>query len=232
MVLIPALNEGHSIAAQVREARRMCKKPVVVINDCSTDDTAAQAAAAGAVVLNLPVRLGAWGATQTGLRYAAKQGWPMAVTLDADGQHEARYIQGLTQGIRDGSADVVIGACPERASLLRRIAWRYLRWLAGIELADITSGFRAYGRAAIERLAQPDATLLDYQDVGVLMILQRHGLRIRELPVAMKPRLHGHSRVFDSWWTVAGYMAKTSLLCIARIGQGVPVLRQPPSPEC
>ncbi|MBK1647755.1 glycosyltransferase family 2 protein [Rhabdochromatium marinum] len=221
MVLIPARNEGHSIAALVLESRRLTRKPVVVINDCSTDDTAVQARAAGAIVLDLPVRLGAWGATQTGLRYAVRQQWPLAVTLDADGQHEASRIDALTTHIHHGQADVVIGACPDRASVLRRLAWHYLRWLAGINLIDITSGFRAYGRAAIERLAQPDATLLDYQDIGVLMILNRQGLRIHEVPVPMKPRLHGHSRVFDSWWTVAGYMIKTSVLCLARVGQRV-----------
>jgi glycosyltransferase involved in cell wall biosynthesis len=219
MVLIPAFNEAHSIVALVREVLDANHEPVVVIDDCSTDGTAVLARSAGATVLVLPLRLGAWGATQTGLRYAMRAGWPLAVTLDADGQHEAADIETLTGPIKTGDADVVIGACPERASLARRLAWRYLRWLGGFTLQDITSGFRAYNRQAIERLSEPDATLLDYQDVGVLLILNRQGSRIREVGISMQPRLHGQSRVFDSWWTVMRYMGQTSLLCLARVGQ-------------
>jgi hypothetical protein len=58
--------------------------------------------------------------------------------------------------------------------------------------------------------------LLDYQDIGVLLFLQHAKLRIAEIPVAMNPRKYGASRVFSSWWTVARYMAETSLLCLAR----------------
>ena len=219
MILIPAHNEAASIGTVVREAQRYCGKPVVVIDDRSEDDTAAQARAAGAQVLPLPIRLGAWGAIQTGLRLAQREGWPLAITLDADGQHEVSQIKTLIQPIALGAADVVIGSCPARASQARHLAWRYFRWFGGLALEDITSGFRAYNQAAIDCLAQPEATLLDYQDVGVLLILQRQGLRIREVPVSMKPRLHGHSRIFNTWWTVGRYMLQTSLLCLARVGE-------------
>ncbi|MBK5970620.1 glycosyl transferase [Thiorhodovibrio winogradskyi] len=220
MVLIPALNEEASIGALVGAAGAVTAAPVVVIDDGSTDDTAALARAAGATVLSLPLNLGAWGAIQTGLRYAAKSQWPLAVTLDADGQHEAESIDALTAPILAGEADVVIGACPGRLSLARRIAWHYLRWLGGISLDDITSGFRAYNRSAIEYLASSEATLLDYQDVGVLMLLRRRGFRTIEVAVPMQPRQYGSSRVFDSWWTVGSYMAQTTVLCLARLGSG------------
>ncbi|EXJ17194.1 Glycosyl transferase [Imhoffiella purpurea] len=119
-----------------------------------------------------------------------------------------------------GEADVVIGAFPARASYLRRLAWRYFRGLTGLELEDITSGFRAYNPKAMKLLASPEASLLDYQDVGVLLILHRNGLRVVEVPVPMQPRTQGISRVFNSWWTVGRYMLQTSLLCIARVGYG------------
>ncbi len=218
MILIPAHNEAASIGTVVREVRHHQGNPVVVIDDRSEDDTAAQARAAGARVLPLPIRLGAWGAIQTGLRLAQREGWPLAITLDADGQHEVSQIETLMRPIEAGVADVVIGSCPARASQARHLAWRYFRWFGGLRLEDITSGFRAYNRTAIDCLAQPEATLLDYQDVGVLLILQRQGLRIREVPVSMKPRLHGHSRVFNTWWTVGRYMLQTSLLCLAQVG--------------
>jgi glycosyltransferase involved in cell wall biosynthesis len=218
VILIPARDEAHSIAQVIAEARRLDPVPIVVIDDGSQDDTAAIAAAAGARVLRLPLDLGAWGAMQTGLRYAYRQGWDLAITLDADGQHDPADIQALIAPLQAGEADVVIGACPLRVSRARRLAWHYFRGLTGIALEDLTSGFRAYNRDAMERLIRPDATLLDYQDVGVLLILRRQGLRIREVPVTMRDRNHGRSRVFNSWWTVGRYMVRTSLLSLAGIG--------------
>jgi len=218
VILIPARDEAKSIAQVISEARRLYQAPIVVIDDGSQGATVATAAAAGALVLRLPLHLGAWGAMQTGLRYAYRQGWDLAITLDADGQHDPADIQDLIAPLLAREADVVIGACPLRVSRARRIAWCYFRGLTGIAVEDITSGFRAYNRAAVDRLIRPDATLLDYQDVGVLLILLRQGLRIREVPVTMRDRYDGKSGIFNSWWTVAGYMLRTTVLCLAGIG--------------
>lgn len=218
LALIPAHNEAATVGTVVGQVRRLWRCPVVVIDDCSTDGTAQVARAAGAIVLPLTLQLGAWGAMQTGLRYALRHGFRVAVTLDADGQHEPAGIGDLLQPLDAGQADVAIGAFPERASRARRLAWRYFRLLTGLKLEDITSGFRAYNHAAIAALAAPEASLLDYQDVGVLLILRRQGLRTVEVPVPMQTRAIGASRVFRSWWIVGAYMLQTSLLCLARVG--------------
>ena len=218
IALIPAYNEAATVGAIVAQIREQWHCLVVVIDDCSTDDTARIAHAAGATVLPLTIQLGAWGAIQTGLRYALQQGYRTAVTLDADGQHEPDCIGALLEPLASGQADVSIGAFPERASRVRRFAWHYFRWLTGLELEDITSGFRAYNHAAMIVLASREASLLDYQDVGVLLILFRKGLRIAEAPVSMQPRTAGASRIFGSWWIVGKYMLQTSLLCLARVG--------------
>jgi hypothetical protein len=120
------------------------------------------------------------------------------------------------------SADVVIAACPARGSRARHIAWAYFRFLTGFRLDDLTSGFRYYNARACRLLASPEATLLDYQDIGVLLLLQSAQLRIVEVSVAMNARRHGASRVFSSWFTVGRYMAETSLLCLARWGRARP----------
>ena len=218
IVLIPAYNEATTVGAIVAQIRERWRCPVVVIDDCSTDDTARIARAAGATVLPLTIQLGAWGAIQTGLRYALQQGYRTAVTLDADGQHEPDCIGALLEPLDSGQVDVSIGAFPERASRARRFAWRYFRWLTGLALEDITSGFRAYNHAAMIILASREASLLDYQDVGVLLILRRKGLRIVEVPAPMQPRAIGPSKIFRSWLIVGKYMLQTSLLCIARVG--------------
>ena len=219
LIVIPARNEAATIGAVVGKLRQAGPFAILVVNDCSTDGTAARAAEAGAVLLNPVLPLGAWGAIQTGLRYAEKRGFDCVVTLDADGQHESRFVPDLLEKIRSGEADVVIGAYPERGSPARRLAWAFFRKLTGFEFADLTSGFRAYNRRAIELLSDEEATLLDYQDIGVLLLLRQAGLRIVEVPVSMQLRANGISRVFCSWWAVFRYLLETGVLCLAHWGE-------------
>jgi glycosyltransferase involved in cell wall biosynthesis len=219
IILIPAKNEVNTVGKVISEVKTRFAATVVVIDDASSDETVTVARTAGAIVLPLPFSLGAWGALQTGLRYALKHGFQIAITMDADGQHEADSIQALSAPILDGQCDVVIGAYPQRGSLLRRIAWSFFRKLSGLTLEDLTSGLRAYNRTAITLLASKDATLLDYQDMGVLILLHKAGLRVVETPILMYPRTDGHSRIFNTWWAVSRYMLHTAILCLARFDQ-------------
>lgn len=214
LIVIPALNEAASIGDVIARARAYSGADLLVVDDGSTDDTRRIAVAHGATVLRAPLWQGAWGAIQTGLRYAVRHGYAGVVTMDADGQHEPDYLPLLIEASR--SADVVIAACPSRGSFMRHVAWRYFRFLTGFDIEDLTSGFRYYNAAACRLLAGPEATLLDYQDIGVLLLLRHANLRVAEVAVPMNPRRSGISRVFSSWWTVGVYMAETSLLCLAR----------------
>lgn len=213
LVVIPALNEAECIGEVIAQAQRYPDVDVLVIDDGSTDDTAAVALLNGARVLRAPLWQGAWGAMQTGMRYAVRHGYLAVVTMDADGQHEPAYLPMLIEAA--SKADVVIAACPSRGSRLRHLAWSYFRMLTGLSFDDLTSGFRYYNADAYRLLAGEDATLLDYQDIGVLLLLRAANLQIAEVAVAMNPRRSGASRVFSSWWTVLRYMAETSLLCFS-----------------
>jgi glycosyltransferase involved in cell wall biosynthesis len=218
IVVIPAHNEAEDIGSVIGELKHHGGFPVVVVDDASTDDTIAVSRAAGATVVPLAVQLGAWGATQAGLRYALRKGYSYAITMDADGQHQAESVPALLQPMMAGEADVVIGACTERGSALRKIAWKLMRKVSGLPLEDLTSGFRVYDYRAIRRLSGWQATLLEYQDVGVLNTLQASGLRIVDVEVDMLPRRHGISRVFHSWASVVYYMAYTLLLGVTKRG--------------
>jgi len=215
-VLIPARNEEATVGDVVRRVLSMIPCEVVVIDDVSDDGTIEVARSAGASILPLAVHLGAWGAMQAGMRYALKNGYQIAVTMDADGQHPAASIRELVEPIQAGEADVVIGACTERGSKARHVAWNIFRRISGVGLKDLTSGFRAYNRTAMTILASRQATLLDYQDMGVLILLQRAGLAVAERPVAMCPRVTGTSRIFSSWWVVLKYMLASTILCVAK----------------
>jgi len=218
LVVIPAHNEAEDIGLVIAEIREHSDYPVVVVDDASTDETVAAARRAGATVLPLVVQLGAWGATQTGLRHALSKGYEYVITMDADGQHQAESLPMLLRPILEQKADVVIGACTRRGSALRRIAWLLMKSVSGLRLEDLTSGFRVYDRRAIRHLAGWQATLLEYQDVGVLATLQAAGLRITDVDVEMLPRRHGISRVFHSWASVFYYMSYTLLLGLTKRG--------------
>ena len=220
LAVIPARDEVATVGDVVAGVRTSLGCQVLVVDDASTDGTSAAARAAGAEILMLPVGLGAWGASQTGIRYAARNGFRLVISLDADGQHKPESLPLLFERYRSSGANVVIGTCFERLSLPKRIAWQYLRTLTGLRLRDFTSGLRLYDEAAIQVLASPEASLLDYQDVGVLMLLAAKGLTIVETPVPMCARIEGHSRVFASWAVVARYMFNTTILCISRLDLG------------
>ncbi len=216
LIVIPARNEAASIVEVIKDIRNRFEWPIVVVDDNSHDNTFELARNCGAVALKLALPLGAWGATQCGIRYALQRGYATVVTMDADGQHESAYLSSILEPLRLGVADVVIGAYPQRASRARLAAWSFFRWMSGFDLTDLTSGFRSYNRAALEVLASPEATLIDYQDLGVLIMLSKANLKIIEVPVQMQARRNGASRVFASWWSVVWYLAQTAILCVAR----------------
>lgn len=216
IVIMPAFNEQRDIAAVIHEVQRATRLQILVVDDCSTDQTAELAREAGARVMRLSQNLGAWGAIQAGLRYACRKGFDFAMTMDADGQHEAIWIDQMFAPVVADQADVSIGCCVRRGSKLRKIAWVMLKFTSGLKMEDITSGFRVYNRRAMELLSGKEATLLEYQDVGVLVLLKNTGLRLQDVDVTMLPRTSGTSRVYSSWVVVAYYMAHTLLLGISK----------------
>ncbi|MFN3630515.1 MAG: glycosyltransferase [Casimicrobiaceae bacterium] len=225
LVVIPARDEVATIGEVVAAARARGFTDVLVVDDASSDGTGRLAQQAGARVLRTNHPLGAWGATQCGIRFALRHDYTAVLTMDADGQHLAQELDRLLD--QGGAADVIIGACPARGSALRRLAWAWFRLLTGQPVEDFTSGFRLYSRRAMEALASNAATQLDYQDVGVLDLLARHGLTAIELPVAMLPRKVGRSHIFANWFIVARYMLETTLIALARRGHRI---RRLPAP--
>ena len=136
LIVIPALNEEQDIGAVIDEVRKLGAIDVLVVDDGSVDDTVTVAISHGASVLRAPLWQGAWGAIQTGIRYAVRHGYAGVVTMDADGQHEPAYLPQLLASARN--ADVVIASCTSRGSRLRHVAWAYFRLLTGFRLDDLT----------------------------------------------------------------------------------------------
>ncbi len=213
LVVIPAMNESATIYQVVHSARAQ-GFDVLVVDDASSDDTAAVARQAGAQVVSLLFNIGAWNAIQTGLRYALKYHYQYCITMDADGQHLSQSIPQMLA--KSQQADVIIAACTQRGDLNRKIAWAVFRKISNLSINDLTSGFRLYNKKAMLLLAAPRATLIEFQDVGVLLLLQQNGLKIVEIDTRMAAREAGKSRIFYSWQRIFYYMAYTLLLSISK----------------
>lgn len=219
LLIIPAHNEANTIVSVINDLQANGFSNLLVVDDASDDQTSELAALAGAKVMSLPYNMGAWKATQAGLRYANIQKFEYAITFDADGQHLAETLKQLITMNNKTAADIVIGSCPTRGTLARHVAWKLFRSLSGVGVQDLTSGLRLYNQSAISVLSSKEATLLEYQDVGVLLMLRRFNLEKVEVEVAMKEREFGISRIFYSWGAVTYYMAYTTMLCISKFNK-------------
>ncbi|KAF1075617.1 glycosyltransferase family 2 protein [Halodesulfovibrio sp. MK-HDV] len=212
-IIIPAHNEATTITNVICTVKKHTNAIVIVVNDASTDETRILAEHAGATVIDLPVQLGAWGAMQAGMRYAQQEEIDIVVTFDADNQHPAESICSLVNCIND-NCDVAIGSCVGRGTALRHFAWTLFRKLSGLEIKDLTSGFRAYNRKSYAILTSSKASLIDYQDLGILLLLHNAGMKMSEISVTINERLNDKSRIFNSWNKVAEYMVLTTILVL------------------
>lgn len=215
LIVIPAYNEGANLHKVLESINRSGFSNVVVVDDGSTDNTLAVAFQHNAVALSLTSRLGAWGATQTGIRYGVEHGYDLIITMDADGQHSPLSIPLLLEKMERTNADVVIGSCYDRGSTARKTAWHLFRKISGVPLKDLTSGLKAYNRRASSLLTQADAAIFDYQDLGVILYLQANSIRIVEQEIVISHRVDGKSRIFASWVLVIRYMLQTIIICLS-----------------
>lgn len=205
LVLIPAYNEEEAIAAVVGDVRAALPgATVLVINDCSQDETSARAFEAGARVLDLAFNLGIGGSLQAGYRYAERHGFGIVARVDGDGQHPARFLPDMIVSLRESAADVIVGSRflgggepGYRPTVPRRLGIYYLRGLLrlliGISITDPTSGFRVLGRRAVESAARFSPR--EYPEPESLVYWKRIGLTIRENRVEMVERRAGRSSI-------------------------------------
>jgi glycosyltransferase involved in cell wall biosynthesis len=165
VIQIPAWDEeayvGRALAELPRRVNGFQSVETLVIDDGSTDGTAAAARQAGANhVLRLPIHRGLAHAWHAGLDAALRLGADVIVSTDADGQYEARDIEKLVAPILRGEAEIVVGdrdvATRPDFSAGKRLAQRLGSWVvrraSGAEVPDATSGFRALTREAALKL--------------------------------------------------------------------------------
>ena len=196
-VLIPAFNECHNIGKVLDEIIGDGFGRYIVVDDGSTDNTQEIAREKGAIVLRHPINLGVGAALRTGLAYAKESNIQWILQIDGDGQHSVASIANLLTHDR---ADLTIGTRDWNKyhfGFARKSAQRFLILalrLNGVEgVNDPTSGFRLFGKRAIDFYAETMPPNFIGDTVEALILGAKEGLRIESQEVEMAPRHSGNS---------------------------------------
>jgi len=206
LVFIPAWNEEGSLPAVIAGVRESLPEAnLLVIDDGSTDATAAQAREAGALVASLPFNQGLGAALQTGYLHALREGYDFCAHLDADGQHPPAEVARLLEEVYEDRADLVIGSRYRdpgpvesddyKPTLSRRIGTGVFRFFLTLatrqRFTDTTSGMRAANRRVMALFSERYSP--DFAEIESLQLAVREGLRVEEVPVRMLERAGGTS---------------------------------------
>lgn len=182
---IPAYNEENSLAKVIVKSRKFADE-VIVVDDGSTDSTAAIADALGVTLIRHGSNMGKGEAMRSIFRKAKELGVDILVTIDADGQHNPDEIPRLVEIILNGNADVVIGSRflgSEVMPAYRKAGNRMLNILTANQVTDTQSGFRAYGKRAVQTILPAEMGM--GVDSEILIEALRSGLKVAEVPVSV-----------------------------------------------
>lgn len=220
LIIIPAYNEEENIEKTVEAIKRESEGfDYVVINDCSTDKTRRICEEKGYNIVNLPINLGIGGAVQTGYKYAARNGYDMAVQVDGDGQHDPKFLEEMAEYLEKHELDMVIGSRfiekeGFQSSGLRRVGIRFftvlIKFLTGKTITDPTSGLRMIGKNVLEIFATDYPK--DYPEPESVVAILRRNMKVEEIPVIMHEREGGVSSI--SMKKSVYYMIKVTLAII------------------
>lgn len=186
-LVVPAFNEGTVVGETIAAARKHFAN-IVVVDDCSSDQTSDNAFNAGATVCRHPVNLGQGAALQTGIDYALSQGADCIVTFDADGQHRPIDAIGMVDIIARDNLDVVLASrflgqtVGMRTSkrLLLKLATLYTRATTGLNITDTHNGLRAFSANAARKVRIRQNRMAHASEI--LELIGKMNLRYVEAP--------------------------------------------------
>lgn len=190
-VVVPAYNEGPAVHDVVRGLRAVFPN-VVVVDDGSSDSTAAEARRAGAVVLRHILNRGQGAAIQTGITWAVRRGAEAIVTFDADGQHRVEDVERLLDALDQSGADIAVGSrfldlrsdMPAIRRVTLRLAIRFMRFTSRVPLTDAHNGLRAIRGAAAAKMRITIDGMAHASEV--VDEIHRLRLRVTEVPVVIR----------------------------------------------
>ncbi len=215
LVFLPTYNERDNIGPLIEAIQHMSKDQrldidILVMDDNSPDGTAEVVRALIDVYDNLslivrPGKMGLGSALRDGFKYSYENGYESMVLMDADFQHPPDVIPRLIEGVSRGynlaiASRYVEGGGIEGWSRVRRIiSWganTYARTVLRLPVRDLTSGFRAFDRDALEFLSKCSFLSRGYAlQVEVAYLLYRKGFKILEVPFIFRRRRYGASKL-------------------------------------
>lgn len=189
-IVIPAYNEEARLP-QVLRGLVAKQFRIVVVDDGSTDRTAAVATNAGAIVLRHLINRGQGAALRTGIQFALEHGAEEIITFDADGQHQPEDLSALTTVLRTTGADLVVGSrflgsapgIPLHRWCLLKLAVVFTRITTGLHLTDVHNGLRAMTAEAARRLTFTEDGMAHASQI--LSMAARLRLRVHEVPCSI-----------------------------------------------
>lgn len=224
LVIIPAFNEEKTIGKVIGGVPKdlPLDTSILVVDDGSSDRTAEIAMDNGAEVISFKRNRGLARAFRRGVNHALTKGADVVVNLDADGQHDPRYIKDLISPILKGEADLVVGSrfkngkpAMPKLKYIGNIAFtRLLNLLINEEITDAQSGFRAFTREVAENL-----DIVGNYTYTQQMIVQAsyRRFKIMEIPITMASRIEkDESRLMQSPFQFAFQAGMLLLTVIAR----------------
>ena len=225
LVIIPCFNEAPNLPNLFESLHYLdIKVDTLVINDCSSDDTA-KIASEYSPCISLIHNLGIGGAVQTGIKYAFQNQYDVCIQLDGDGQHTVESLPGIIRIYQETPKNLIVGSRfvrtgGYRSTRLRRFGIQLIRlWLKvlfHLEISDPTSGFRLMDKKAIAFFSQYYP--LDYPEPISLGIAKSQKFSISEVPVIMRPRKFGKSSISgtDSFLYILKILCSLTLIRLER----------------
>jgi len=208
LFVIPARNEEKSISKPVDDIRETFKDAdILVVNDCSSDNTLKRLQELGVNYLDLPVNLGYSGAVQTGIKYAKRNDYDYVIQFDGDGQHLASEALKLYEHIKSTDANIVIGSrfldkTDYKHPFFRRLGTKFftglIKIITKVKITDPTSGLQILDRKTIEKYSG-SGQYPEFPDANLIAKMILDGFKVEEVSCRMVERTDGvsmHAGIF------------------------------------
>lgn len=202
LVISSAYNEAENLPGVVASVTSQC--PMIIVDDGSSDETAAIARQNGAQVISHIYNLGQGYAFLTGMKAALARDVDYIIYMDSDGQHSPEELHVFIKKFEMADCDVVVGSRIlgnnyKTAPFLRKFFLPYVtgvvNWLTGYRMTDAMCGFRAYKKSSLKSIAHLFDQMLEPQYIAAEMFMRfaREELRVEEVPITLSARHTGTS---------------------------------------
>jgi len=220
--ILPAYNEQGKIGRVVKKVTATGEvDEIVVVDDCSSDDTSDEARTAGAHVIRHEVNQGVGAGIRDGLMYGHQKGFDIAVIMAGDDQHEPKELPTVLNPLRRGEADFIQGSRRLKGGgtvngpLFREITTRLysaaFTMLTLRRITDGTNGFRAFFLTLLDdediRLDQSWLNTYELEPYLLWKVMQSSSYRVKEVPITIsyhaESKQYTKMRPFRDWWRLA-----------------------------